>query len=101
MSAIGDIMDAISCAEMAAIDYHARPSGMRKIIVDNETKGVRDLIATALADARREGAEQMRAEAAKIARALPLYYGSGDDGAEESLAQAIEDLPPPTGPRRA
>ena len=62
---------------------------------------LREMIAAAIADARREGAEQMRAEAAKIARALPLYYGSGDDGADESLAQAIEDLPPPTGPRRA
>lgn len=59
------------------------------------------MIATALADARREGAEQMRAESAKLARALPLYYGSGDDGADESLAQAIEDLPLPTGERQA
>jgi hypothetical protein len=69
--------------------------------IGDATAALRDLIAAAIADAKREGAEQMRAEAAKIARALPLYYGSGDDGADESLAQAIEDLPPPTGPRQA
>lgn len=64
-------------------------------------EALRELIAAALADARREGAEAMRAESAKLARALPLYYGSGDDGADESLAQAIEDLPIPAGERQA
>lgn len=42
-----------------------------------------------------------RDEAANIASALPRYYGSGDDGAGESLAQAIEDLHLPTGSRQA
>jgi len=82
----------------------ASGSGEGLVSVENVTLAqlrLRDLIATVIADARREGAEQMRAEAAKIARALPLYYGSGDDGADESLAQEIEDLPLPTGPRQA
>lgn len=58
------------------------------------------MIAAALEDARREGAEQMREAAAKVARKVPLYYGSGEQ-ADEELAQAIEDLPLPTGERQA
>jgi hypothetical protein len=59
-----------------------------------------EMIAAALADARREGAEQMRDAAAKLARKEPLYYSSGEP-AEEELAQAIEDLPLPDGERQA
>ena len=59
-----------------------------------------EMIAAALADARRDGAEQMRAESAKLTRKEPLYYSSGEP-AEEELAQAIEDLPMPAGERQA
>lgn len=65
-----------------------------------QEQALRDQIAAALADARREAAEQMRAECAKLARRVPLYDG-GSEPADEELAQAIEDLPMPTGGRQA
>ena len=77
-------------AAMGAIGRHGDDCIRDADSASESLEGLRELIAAALADARREGAEQMRAEAAKLARALPLYYGSGDDGADESLAQAIE-----------
>lgn len=87
---------------MSTIDEIKRALELCKLRPDRMNFSALELmIAAALADARREGAERMRAEAAKLARALPLYYGSGDDGADECLAQAIDDLPLPTGPRQA
>jgi hypothetical protein len=63
-------------------------------------QGLRDLIAAAIADARREGAEQMRRAAAIACDARSMCYAD-DGGSAGDCAIEIRALPLPTGPRQA
>ena len=57
MTSIDEIMEAVESVKTAAAEHQRWPSAMRRIILGKETDGLREMIAAALADARREGTE--------------------------------------------
>ena len=91
MSTIDEIMEAVESVKTAAAGHQRWPSAMRRIILGKETDGLRDLITAALADARREGAEAMRAKAAQGWDGC-MYNAPGET---LDIGTDIRALPPP------
>lgn len=96
MSTIDEIMEAVESVKTAAAEHQRWPSAMRRIILGKETEGLCDLIAAALADAERKGAEAMRA---RIFAELGAHYGDAT-GMHLAVARELDSiraLPMPTG----
>ena len=105
MSTIDEIMEAVESVKTAAAEHQRWPSAMRRIILGKETEGLCDLIAAALADAERKGAEAMQAGAfdACVAQAdadrrfAKSERNAGAVDCATELAEIIRALPLPTG----
>ena len=91
MSAIGEIMG----LSQSYSDAQAH-SGFHR---NNARRALRDAVAAAIADARREGAEQMRAASEESVRSLRRRLSGTARQLASECAVAITALPLPTGPR--
>lgn len=92
MSTIDEIMEMTRdvADAMAALLQH--PSGMREIILKKEVDGLRTLIAAALADAERKGAERMRGAAAGLCKQKADREGDKAMEAEEDEPGMLDSL---------